>query len=279
MTVTTVISMPGMHTAMGDEPVTLSVTADVATVTLNRPDTRNALSKAMAEALTDRFETIAKSDARCVVLDGTGPAFCAGGDIEAMLDGISGDQPPAERIEQIVSALHSAIKAVHTCHLPVVAKIDGPAFGAGAGLALACDVQLASSDAEIGFGFRRVGLAIDSGVSYFLPRLVGPNKAKELVFTGDLLDADTAHELGLVTRVFESDSFDEEVSNVVETIAEGPTVALSQAKQLLDRSMDVTLEQALENEATAQGLAFTTRDHREGATAFAERREPEFEGR
>lgn len=279
MTVTTVISMPSMHIAMGDEPVTLSVTADVATVTLNRPDTRNALSKAMAEALTDRFETIAESDARCVVLDGTGPAFCAGGDIEAMLDGITGDQPPAERIEQIVSALHSAIKAVHTCHLPVVAKIDGPAFGAGAGLALACDVQLASSDAEIGFGFRRVGLAIDSGVSYFLPRLVGPNKAKELVFTGDLLDADTAHELGLVTRVFESDSFDEEVSNVVETIAEGPTVALSQAKQLLDRSMDVTLEQALENEATAQGLAFTTRDHREGATAFAERREPEFEGR
>ncbi|QIO22991.1 enoyl-CoA hydratase/isomerase family protein [Haloarcula sp. JP-L23] len=264
---------------MSDDAVLLTVEDDVATVTLNRPDVRNALAADTAERLTERFDTIADSGARCVVLEGAGPAFCAGGDVEAMVEGVAGDQPPAERVELVVAAIHGAIEAVHDCRLPVVAKIDGATFGAGAGLALACDVQLASPDAKIGFGFRRVGLAIDSGVSYFLPRLVGPNKAKELVFTGELLDADTARELGIFTRLFEADQFEDGVENIVTTIAEGPTVALTQAKRLLDRGTESTFEQALDDEATAQGLAFTTADHEEGATAFMEHRSPEFEGR
>ncbi|MBX0323343.1 enoyl-CoA hydratase/isomerase family protein [Halomicroarcula sp. F13] len=264
---------------MSDDAVLLTIEDDVATVTLNRPDVRNALAEETSERLIERFDTIADSDARCVVLEGAGPAFCAGGDVGAMVEGVAGDQPPAERVELVVSAIHGAIEAVHDCRLPVVAKIDGATFGAGAGLALACDVQLASPEAKIGFGFRRVGLAIDSGVSYFLPRLVGPNKAKELVFTGELLDADTARELGIFTRLFEADEFEDGVENMVETIAEGPTVALTQAKRLLDRGTESTFEQALDDEATAQGLAFTTADHEEGATAFMEQRSPEFEGR
>ncbi|WP_424004593.1 enoyl-CoA hydratase/isomerase family protein [Haloarcula salina] len=264
---------------MSEDLVTRSIDGNVTTVTLNRPDARNALSKRLAEELTDAFEAVDEGDARCVVLDGAGTAFCAGGDIEAMLDGVEGEQPSAERVDSVLAAIHDAIQAVHGCDRPVVAKIDGPAFGAGAGLALACDVQFASPDAKIGFGFRRVGLAIDSGVSYFLPRIVGPNKAKELVFTGELLDADAARELGLFTRLFEADSFEQGVENMVTTIAEGPTVALGQAKRLLDRGTEASLEQALENEAAAQGLAFTTRDHEEGARAFAQRREPSFEGR
>ncbi|WP_336339069.1 enoyl-CoA hydratase/isomerase family protein [Haloarcula brevis] len=278
VTDTTVISPPGERTRMDDTTVTASTDGAVATVTLNRPDARNALSKATAEALTDRFESVADGDARCVVLEGAGPAFCAGGDINAMLEGVDGDQPPAERVEQVVSSLHEAIRTVHSCPLPVVAEIDGPAFGAGAGLALACDLQVASTDAQIGFGFRRVGLASDSGVSYFLPRIVGPNKAKELLFTGELLDAEAAHELGLFTQVFDAESFDSAASALVEDIASGPTVALGHAKRLVDRSLDSSLEQALENEATAQGLVFTTDDHEEGATAFVENREPEFRG-
>ncbi len=264
---------------MSADDVVLDITGDVATVTLNRPDVRNALAVDTARELTDRFETIADSDARCVVVEGAGPAFCAGGDIGAMIEGVAEDQPPADRAELVVSAINAAVESVYDCRLPVVAKIDGPTFGAGAGLALACDLQLASPEAKIGFGFRQVGLAIDSGVSYSLPRVVGPNKAKELVFTGELLDADAARELGIFTRLFEEGSFEEGVENLVTTIAEGPTVALTQAKRLLDRGSEGTFEQALDREATAQGLAFTTDDHEEGATAFMEQRDPEFEGR
>jgi len=263
---------------MTDDAVLLTVEDGVATVTLNRPDERNALAEPTAARLTERFETIADSDARCVVLRGEGSAFCAGGDIGAMVDGIERDVPVADRTG-FVSAIQDAVETVHDCRLPVVAAVDGPAFGAGAGLALACDIQLASPDAKIGFGLRRVGLAVDSGVSYFLPRIVGPNKAKELVFTGELLDADDARELGLFTRLFEADSFEDGVENLVETIAEGPTVALSQAKQLVDRGAGSTFEEALDRETAAQGLAFATADHEEGTTALMEQRSPEFEGR
>jgi enoyl-CoA hydratase/carnithine racemase len=264
---------------MPTDDVELHIADDVATVTLNRPDVRNALAVDTADALVDRFETIADSDARCVVLEGAGEAFCAGGDIGAMIEGVATDVPPADRVAYAAAAINDAVEAVYDCRLPVVAKIDGAAFGAGAGLALAGDLQVANPDATIGFGFRRVGLAVDSGISYFLPRIVGPNKAKELVFTGRVLDADEAHELGLFTRVFEAASFENGVEDVVSTIAAGPTVALSQSKRLLDRGVESSFEQALDREAAAQGIAFTTEDHAEGAHAFMEQRDPEFEGR
>ena len=264
---------------MSTDIVELRIADGVATVTLNRPDLRNALDVDTARALVERFETIADSDARCVVLEGAGEVFCAGGDIGAMVEGVATDVPPADRVEHAATAINDAVEVTYDCRLPVVAKLDGAAVGAGAGLALACDVQLASPDAALGFGFRRVGLAVDSGISYFLPRLVGPNKAKELVFTGETVGADEALELGLVTRVFDSGAFESEVTAMVETIASGPTVALTQSKRLVDRGVESSFEQALDREATAQGLAFTTRDHDEGARAFMEQRDPEFEGR
>ncbi|MFC6865112.1 enoyl-CoA hydratase/isomerase family protein [Halomicroarcula sp. GCM10025817] len=263
---------------MSTDTVALRIADGVATVTLNRPDRRNALDVDTARTLVERFETIADSDARCVVLEGDGEAFCAGGDIGAMVEGVATDVPPADRVEHAATAINDAVEAVYDCRLPVVVKLDGPAYGAGAGLALACDVQLASPDAALGFGFRRVGLAVDSGISYFLPRLVGPNKAKELAFTGETVGAEEALELGLVTRVFDEDAYDEEVTALVETIASGPTVALTQSKRLVDRGVESSFEQALDREATAQGIAFTTHDHDEGARAFMEQREPEFEG-
>jgi len=263
---------------MTDDAVLLTIDDGVATVTLNRPDERNALAEPTGARLVERFEAVVDSNARCVVLRGAGSAFCAGGDVAAMVNGVDSDLPPTERVGA-VEAINAAVEAVHDCRLPVVAKIDGPAFGAGAGLALACDIQLASPAASIGFGFRRVGLAVDSGVSYFLPRIVGPNKAKELVFTGELLDADAARELGIFTRLFEAEEFEAGVENLVETIAEGPTVALSQAKRLLDRGTESTFEEALDREIAAQGLAFTTDDHAEGTAAFLEQREPAFDGR
>ena len=263
---------------MSDDAVLLTVEDGVATVTLNRPDERNALAEPTATRLAARFDEIADGDARCVVLRGAGSAFCAGGDVAAMVNGVDGDLPATARAET-VAAINDAVAAVYDCRLPVVAAIDGPAFGAGAGLALACDLQLASPDASIGFGFRQVGLAVDSGVSYFLPRIVGPNKAKELVFTGELLDADAARELGLFTRLFEADAFEAGVENIVGTIAEGPTVALAEAKRALDRGGESTFEVALEREEAAQAVAFGTADHEEGTAAFMDQREPDFSGR
>lgn len=263
---------------MAADLVLLDVTDGVARVTLNRPDARNAISADLADELVAAFDTIEDGDARCVVVEGAGSSFCAGGDVQAMLDAVDGDVPPAERVDMVVRSVNRAVRRVYECGVPTVAKVDGPAFGAGAGLVIACDVQLASPDAKISFGFRRVGLALDSGVSYLLPRLVGLNVAKELVFTGELLPADRARDLGLFTRVFEADSFEAGVDNVVETIASGPTVALTASKRLLNQRSD-SFEAATASEAMAQGVAFATADHAEGATAFVEGRDPSFDGR
>lgn len=259
------------------ETVRLAIEDDVATVTLDRPGVRNALSVEMAGELADAFERIEDGDARCVVLRGAGDAFCAGGDVDAMVEGLSREVPPDERLEVVRRSVNRAVEAVWECSLPVVAAVNGPVYGAGVGILLACDVQLAGTDATVGVGFRRVGLAVDTGVSELLPRYVGPNVAKELVYTGETLDADRARELGLFTRLFDDGEFEEGVDNVVETIADGPTVALSLSKRLLDErhgSMGATLE----SEARAQALAMETADHEEGATAFVERREPQFQG-
>lgn len=263
---------------MTSDLVLLDLSDGVARVTLNRPDARNALSTAASDQLVAAFETIADSDTRCVVLEGAGPAFCAGGDVQAMLDAIDGDVSPAERVHVVIRSVNRAVRSVYECEVPTVARLDGPAFGAGAGLAIACDLQLASPAAKISFGFRRVGLALDSGVSFLLPRLVGLNRAKELVFTGELVDADRAREIGLFTRVFETDSFEAGVENVVETIASGPTVALTASKRLLNEQPD-SFEAATAAESMAQGVAFSTADHEEGAAAFVDGREPEFDGR
>ena len=263
---------------MTDDAVLLTVDDGVATVTLNRQDERNALAEPTAARLVERFDSVADSDARCVVLRGAGSAFCAGGDVAALVDGVDSDRSVTERVAT-VEAINDAVARVYDCRLPVVAAVDGPAFGAGAGLVLACDIQLASPDAKIGFGSRRLGLPVDAGVSYLLPRIVGPNKAKELVFTGELLDADSARELGIFTRLFERGSFEAGVENLVSTVADGPTVALSQAKRLIDRGTDSTFEEAIEREAAVHGLVATTDDHAEGTAAFLDQRDPDFSGR
>jgi enoyl-CoA hydratase/carnithine racemase len=255
----------------------LTVEDGVATVTLDRPDARNALSGELAAEIVDCFAAIEDRNARCVVLEGAGETFCAGGDIEAMVAGVEADTSPAERVELVTRSVNRAVRRVYECQLPTIAKLDGPAFGAGAGLAIACDMQLASPEASISFGFRRVGLAVDSGVSFLLPRLVGLNTAKELVYTGELLDADRARSLGLFSRVFEAESFEDGVANIIHTIATGPTVALTTSKRLLNQQPD-SFEEATANEAMGQAVALGSDDHAEGTTAFIEGRTPEFDG-
>ncbi|WP_440991168.1 enoyl-CoA hydratase/isomerase family protein [Haloarchaeobius baliensis] len=260
------------------DAVLVDIEDGVATITLNEPDRRNAFSLAMSAGLRDALDEVEESDARCVVIEGAGDAFSAGGDVELMSQTATGAVPLDESVRTLEKTTSETMARVVAFPLPTVAKVDGPAVGAGANLATACDVQLANEDAAIGFVFREVGLAVDAGTSYLLPRVVGTNVAKELVFTGAVLGADRAHELGLVNHVYDADEFDEQVETFVERIATGPTVALRHSKRLIDEGLRRTVDEAMVAEATAQGLCFDTDDHAEGVTAFVESREPEFEG-
>lgn len=264
---------------MSDESTRLTVEDGVATITLNRPERRNALSTELSNGVRDALADVADSDARCVVVEGAGGAFSAGGDIEAMRERLGSETPIDERVRELERTTSETIARLATFPLPTIAKVDGAAFGAGANLAIACDVQLASADATIGFGFRQVGLCVDAGTSYLLPRIVGENVAKELVFTGELVPADRALDIGLVNHVYPTEEFEARADEFVERVATGPTVALRHAKRLLGEGFDKSIERAMSDEATAQGVVFATDDHEEGVRAFLEDREPEFEGR
>lgn len=260
-----------------DNSVSVSRESGVVTVTLNRPDVRNALTTDVTAGVRDAFDSL-DDDTRCVVLEGAGDAFCAGGDVDAMLQLGAGEWTTEEAVRHVIDDTAGAVKRVHDCAYPTVAKVDGPAVGAGAALALACDLRVFSAEGRIGFSFERLGLAVDSGVSYLLPREVGAGVAKELVYTGEVLDADRAAELGLANRVF-GDDFEDDFDAFVDDVASGPTAALRTSKRLLRRSFEVSLETAIEHEAAAQGALFETDDHEEGVEAFLERRDPEFVGR
>jgi len=262
------------------DAVTLAIENGIATVTLSRPAKRNALDREVSAGLADAMAAVADSDARCVVIEGEGPAFSAGGDITSMRERLEGDGTALHEVAaDIVQRTGQAIASVARCRVPTVAAVDGAAFGAGANLAIACDVVLASEEARISFGFRQVGLAVDAGTSYLLPRIVGEKTANELVFTGELVEAERAERLGLFNHVYADDEFDEQVAAFVERIATGPTVALGTSKRLLRKGFDSSLEEALETEADAQAAVLDTHDHREGVEAFLDRREPTFEGR
>jgi enoyl-CoA hydratase/carnithine racemase len=258
------------------EPVHLDIADNVATLTLNRPDNRNALSLDLTRALVERLDEVQAADnLRCVVLTGTDGTFSAGGDISHMEEE-GGETILHEKSETIRLETHRALRRFAEFHLPTVTAVNGVA---GANLALAGDITLASSEAQLSFGFRQVGLTIDTGTSYFLPREVGISRAKELVYTGEVLDAEQAADLGLYNHVFDAEEFEAEVEAFIEPIATGPTAALKAAKQLLDQGFASSLKDTLNNEALAQGLQLGSLDHEEGIAAFAEKRDPEFHGR
>jgi enoyl-CoA hydratase/carnithine racemase len=265
---------------MSDEAAVLvDIDDGVATLTLNQPSVRNALTEDIAAGIIDALAELEGSDARCLVVEGAGGAFSAGGDVNAMSERLAGEVPLDEAVRHVSQETSRAVKRVAEFSLPTMAKIDGIAFGAGANLAVACDMQLASDESRISFGFRQVGLAVDSGTSYFLPRIVGENTAQELVLTGELVEADRAERLGLFNHVYPDDEFDERADEFVEKIATGPTVALRTSKRLIRQGFESSLDQAMENEAAAQAAVFESDDHREGAESFMAGEKPDFEGR
>lgn len=246
----------------------------VVTVTMDRPEVRNALDDRMFDELVTTLRTVADDgDARVLVLTGAGGAFCSGADLggEARVDDRNG---PAK-----MRRLHRLATALHDVPQPTIARIAGVAAGAGLGLALGCDLTLASTDARFSAIFTRRGLSTDMGVAWLLPRLVGLHRAKELALFGDVVGAEEAERMGLVNRVVPPGELDGLVDEWASRLAAGPPIALAHVKRTLDRSLETPFDASLDAEGTAQSVAFTTADTREAMTAFFEKRPPSFEGR
>jgi 2-(1,2-epoxy-1,2-dihydrophenyl)acetyl-CoA isomerase len=258
----------------------------VAWITLNRPDAGNAITPQQRNDMAQLL-TAASGDlnVRCVVITATGDRhFCTGADLRVsklLTDGKpegSPDRPTGVVARTIITGAQKMINAVLDCEKPVIGAINGTAAGIGAHLAFACDLVVASDNAKFIEVFVRRGITPDGGGAYLLTRLIGPMRAKELIFFGDDLPAARALELGLVNRVVPAGALRDEATAWAERIASSPTVALSYAKWCVNRAMDVDRRIAFGDEAIAQEAVMTSEDANEGVAAFIERRQPVYRG-
>ncbi|MGR6971098.1 enoyl-CoA hydratase/isomerase family protein [Streptomyces cynarae] len=250
----------------------------VAHLTLNRPDSLNAITPDLRELLIQELQDASADPAvRAVVLTGAGRGFCAGADLRGGAG--SGERIAGDVARTIRRGAQRLIAAVLDCEKPVIAAVNGTAAGLGAHLALACDLVLAAESARFIEVFVRRGLVPDGGGAYLLPRLVGPQRAKELMFFGDALPAGDAERLGLVNRVVPGDALEKTAREWAARLAAGPTRALALTKHLVNTSLDTDRATAFATEATAQEINMTTADAREGVASFVERREPRYHGR
>ncbi|MFQ5809341.1 MAG: enoyl-CoA hydratase/isomerase family protein [Armatimonadota bacterium] len=261
----------------------------VALITLNRPDSLNAMGGQLMPLLAEHLADCATDGSvRCVILTGAGRAFCAGGDVKAMaagadaLPGTDRKRSPAAEFARSVEILRESQRrtsyTLHTMPKPTIAMVNGHAVGAGLSLALACDLRIASDRAKLGTVFRNVGFSGDFGGSYFLPRLVGMERARQLYFTGEILSAEDAFKIGMVSRVVPHEKLEEETMALASQLASGPTLAYARMKENLNRSASCDLLTLLDQEALNMRLSGTTSDHREAAKAFVEKRTPTFAG-
>lgn len=252
----------------------------VAVLTMNRPDRLNALSWPMLNALMETLVRLGSDPAvGVVVLTGAGRAFCAGGDVKAMAEGKEFGEAPLEQKAQGLRSRMEVSRWLHEMPKPTIAMVRGAAAGAGLSLALACDLRIAADSARFGTAFARVGYSGDFGGSFFLTRLVGTAKARELYFTADMVDAAQALALGLVNRVVPDSRLEEETQELARRLARGPRIAYRYMKRNLNAAESGTLGELLDLEAWHHGRAGMTEDHREAARAFVEKREPIFKGR
>jgi len=245
----------------------------VVTLTLNRPERKNAMNAAMFNELLAVFREVdASTSDRVLVITGAGDAFCSGADLG---DRGSDTRPALARLHWVADIA----LALHRIPKPVIAKVNGVAVGAGMNLALGCDLIIASDNARFSEIFARRGLSIDFGGSWLLPRLIGMHRAKELAFFADIISAKEAAEMGLVNRVLPASQLDAFVADWADRLAAGPPLALSMTKRLLTNSFTTTMDEALEAEGLAQSVNTATEDTAEAIRAFLEKREPRFKGR
>ncbi|MCU1396735.1 MAG: Enoyl-CoA hydratase [Ilumatobacteraceae bacterium] len=244
------------------------------TITLNRPAKKNAATVQLWTELLEVLREVSRSATdRVVVITGAGGEFCAGADLWE-----GPDETPRHGLAGMRHVGDVAL-ALHRLPQPTIAKVRGVAVGAGCNLALGCDLVVASETARFSEIFSRRGLSLDFGGSWVLPRRVGLHVAKELAFFGDILSSAEAKELGLVNRVLPDAEVDAFVDGWVARLLSSPPIALAQTKRMLNNSMAMTMEQALDDEGAAQTVNFGTRDTVEAISAFAEKREPTFRGR
>ena len=264
----------------------------VVTVTINQPKKKNAINSAMWDGLTEIFREIAsRVDDRVVIVTGAGDDFCSGADLSgrggagaANAGDAAGAGAGAGAQNQVhhlaaMRRVNDACIALQRLPQPTIAKVRGVAVGAGCNLALGCDLVVASQTARFSEIFARRGLSLDFGGSWLLPRRIGMHRAKELALLAEIVNASDALEMGLVNRVLSDGEVDAFVDNWARKLAAGPPIALAQTKRLLNNSLNVTLEEALDDEAAAQTINFATSDTAEAMRAFIEKREPKFTGR
>ena len=267
-----------------DEQLLYTLEDGIATITLNRPDAQNAITPDQRDRLIELFaEASADVATRVVVLTATGKGFCTGADLRASRAAPVRPEGAPDRVAGDISRMirdgaQRLITAILDCEKPVIAGVNGTAAGIGAHMAFACDLVVAVKSARFIEVFVRRGLVPDGGGAYLLPRLIGPQKTKELMFFGDIVTADEAKALGLVNRVCADRDLDTIVLEWSERLADAPTRAIALTKWLVNRSLESDRAGALQDEAYAQEMNMGTRDAQEGVQSFVERRSPEFKG-
>jgi 2-(1,2-epoxy-1,2-dihydrophenyl)acetyl-CoA isomerase len=262
----------------GTKEVLCEVRDRVATITLNRPDAKNALTMDMKEALYVLVRDLERdNEVGCLVLTGAGSAFSAGGDTKKMQK--EGKPPVMEDRQRQLRWEHELPRMLHRSSKPTIAALPGAAAGAACSLALACDLRIASEDAFLVTSFAKLGLSGDYGGSWFMTKLVGPAKAREIYFTSDRVDAATCLELGLFNRVVPKEALAEETFTLAAKIAAGPPIALRYMKANLNRALEEDLETCLRYEADRMVRGAQSEDYTEAVAAFAEKRAPRFRGR
>lgn len=240
-------------------------------VTLNRPESLNAFSPEMIIGLKEALQKAKEEEAiRVIVLSGAGRAFSAGGDVKTM-----GTSDALETYEHI-GKLNELILAMRDLEKPIIAAVHGFAAGAGFNLALACDLILAAEESQFIMSFSKVGLISDGGGSYFLPRQIGLNRAKELLFSAEPLTAEEAHQSGLVNHIYPLNEFEAKVQAFARKLAAGPTTTYGFIKKITNQSLTSNLDEILEQERIIQATLVSTNDHKEGVRAFQEKRAPKF---
>ena len=250
----------------------------IATITLNRPDRLNAFGPDMMDSLYRAVEDASKDkEVRVIILTATGRAFCSGADVKAMaarFDQLGAEEdtrpPEAQRV--------SLYLLFQKCQKPIIAAVNGVAVGGGLDLACACDIRIASDQARFAEVFIRRGMIPASGGTYFLPRLVGLDKALQLIWTGDMVDAKEAERIGLVTMVVPHDELEIATMELAEKLAKGPPLAIQMAKRVVYEGLNMDLEETLKYVGSVLSELTKSKDHQEGAKAFVEKREPVFRG-
>lgn len=246
----------------------------VATLTLNRPEKYHSFVREMALDLQEKLD-LCKNDnnIRAIVITGSGKAFCAGQDLGEATD------PNGPKLQKIVNEHYNPIiRQIRNIEKPIIAAVNGVAAGAGASIALCCDIVIAKESAVFVQAFSKIGLVPDSGATFFLPRLIGFQKATALMMNADPITATEAERLGMIYKVVEESKFEDEIQSFSEKLAKMPTKGIGLTKKLLNQSMRNSLEKQLDEEEVAQTIAGKTNDYKEGVSAFLEKRKPNFKG-